>query len=117
MRVPKRLFVFLQQNTKFQSCTQTAIRFFTAKYEILKLYPNGHPIFYDEIRNFKVVPKRPLVFYSEIQNYTVVLKLPFVFYSDIRNLEFYPNGNRDGIRSLTTKYKIFKIVPKPPFAF
>ena len=100
MRVPKWPFVFLQQNTKFQSCTQTAIRFFTAKYEILKLHPNGHSFFY-----------------SKIQNYTVVLKLPFVFYSDIRNLEFYPNGNRNGIRSLTTKYKIFKIVPKRPFAF
>ena len=42
MRVPERPLVSLQRNTKLYSCTQTVIRFFTAKYEILKLYPNGH---------------------------------------------------------------------------
>ena len=36
MRVPKRPVAFLQENTKFYSCTQTAIRFFTAKHKILQ---------------------------------------------------------------------------------
>ena len=54
------------------ACTEAAIRFFTAKYEFLQLYPNGHS-----------------VFRSEIQNPTVALKQPFVFHSEIRNLELY----------------------------
>ena len=44
------------------ACTQAAICFFTAKYEILQLHPNGHSFFYREIRNLTVVPKRPFVF-------------------------------------------------------
>ena len=46
--------------------------FFTAKYEILQFYPNGH-----------------LSFYNEIQKFTVVLKHPFVFHIEIQNLELY----------------------------
>ena len=59
IRVPKWAFVFLQRNTKFHSCTQTAIRFLqwnTKCYsctqtairlsqqnrEFWKLYPNDH---------------------------------------------------------------------------
>ena len=60
MSVPKWSFVFLQQNTKFYSCTQTAIHFFF--------------LFF---------------FYSEIQNSTVLLKRLFVFHSEKRNLELY----------------------------
>ena len=51
--VPKLPFVFLLRNTKFYSCAQAAIRFFTAKYETLQLYPNGHLFFYSEIQNFQ----------------------------------------------------------------
>ena len=76
MRVPKRPFVFSLRNTKFYSCTQTAIRLFTAEYEILQLCPNGHFFFHSEIQNFTVVPKRLFIFYSEIQN-----------------LELFPNGH------------------------
>ena len=36
MRVPKLPVIFLQENTKFYSCTQTAIRFSTTKHKILK---------------------------------------------------------------------------------
>ena len=42
MRVPKRPFVFLQQNTKFYSCTRTATCYYTAKYETLQLHSKGH---------------------------------------------------------------------------
>ena len=63
MRVPKQPPVFLQRNTKFQSCTQMAICFFTAQCKILKLYPSGHFSFFTmKYRILKVVPKRPFVF-------------------------------------------------------
>ena len=51
---------------------KAAIRFDTAKYEIL-------------------LPKRPFVFHNKILNSTVVLKQPFVFQSEIRNLELSSN--------------------------
>ena len=82
--VPKRSFDFLKKNAKFYSCPQIAIclstakykvlktashactptanHFFTAKYGILQLYRNSQSIFYNEIRNFTVVPKRPFLF-------------------------------------------------------
>ena len=94
-------------------CTQAAIRFFTAKYEILQLYPNGNSFFfYSEIRNFTVVPKRQFVFftakyevlqlypnghsffYSEIRNFPVVLKRQFVFFTAKYEIfQLYPNGH------------------------
>ena len=40
--VYKWSFIFSQRNTKFYSCLQTVIHFFTAKYEILQLCSNGH---------------------------------------------------------------------------
>ena len=52
----------LQRNTNIYMFTQTFIRFSTAKYKILKLYPNGNSLFYKKIQNFKVVPKRLPVF-------------------------------------------------------
>ena len=61
MRVPKRPFVFLQQNTKFYSCLQTAICCYTAKYETLQLHSSRHLFFYSQIQNFTVVPEQPLV--------------------------------------------------------
>ena len=54
--VPKRPFVFLQQNTKFYCCTQTAIRFFTAKYKILQLYPNGNSFFTVKYKILQLYP-------------------------------------------------------------
>ena len=60
--VYKWSFIFSQRNTKFYSCLQTVIHFFTAKYEILQLSTNGHSFFHSEIRNFTVVFKRSFVF-------------------------------------------------------
>ena len=37
---------FLLRNTKFYSCAQTAIRFFTVKYKISELYPRRPSVFY-----------------------------------------------------------------------
>ena len=50
---------FLQQNTKFDSCSQTTIRFFTVKYKILQFYRNSHLVFLQQ--NTKSVLKRPFV--------------------------------------------------------
>ena len=82
-------FVVLKANTKFYSraqtaicflernknCTQTDIRFFKAKYKILKTIPtrpsaipNDHSLFDYEIRNCKVVPNSYSFFDNEIQN-------------------------------------------------
>ena len=94
MRVPKRPFVFSLRNTKFYSCTQTAIRLFTAEYEILQLCPNGHFFFHSEIQNFTVVPKRLFIFYSEIQN-----------------LELFPNGHSIFFYNETQKFEICTQTP------
>ena len=42
---PNGHFVFLQQNKNFEKCTQTAIRFFTTKYRILKVVPKQTSVF------------------------------------------------------------------------
>ena len=69
--VPKRPFVF-----------------FSAKYKILQLYPNGHSFFYSEIWNFAVVPKRPFGFYKRNTKSRIVPKWPFVFfYNETQNFE------------------------------
>ena len=49
--VPKWAFVFLQRNTKFHSCTQTAIRFSQRK------------------RKFRILPKGPFVLWMRVQNF------------------------------------------------
>ena len=89
--VPKRPFVFSQQSTKFYSCTQTAIRFFTVKYEILQ--------FTQMIIRFFTTKYEILQLYPNGHSF---------FNSEIRNLELY----QAAIRSFTTKYEIFKVVPK-----
>ena len=68
------------------ACTQAAIGFFTAKYKILQLYPNGYSHFYCKIQNSTIVLKRLFVFHREIQNSTVALKLSFVLW--LRNTNF-----------------------------
>ena len=78
-----------KDNTQ-NACTQVVIRVFTAKYEILQLYPNGHSFFF------------LFFFYSEIQNSTVLLKRLFVFHSEKRNLELYA---------------LWQVIPKRSFSF
>ena len=105
---------FLQQNTKFQSCTQTAIRFFTPKYEILKLYQNGHPFFYSEIRNFKVVPKRPSVFLQRNTKFQSCTQAAIRFFTaKYEILKLYQNGHP----FFYSEIRNFKVVPKRPFVF
>ena len=88
MRAPKWPFVFLQRNAKIYSCTQTAICYFTAKYEISQLYSNGHSFFYSELKNFETLPKQPFCFFTtKHNNLKTAPKRPFVFYNEIQNLE------------------------------
>ena len=89
-----------------------AIRFFATKCKILQLYPNGHSLFYSEIRNFIVLLKRPFVFlqwnakfcnssqaaisffYNETQDFENCTQTAIRFLQ--RNTEFwklYLNGN------------------------
>ena len=86
MRVHKRPFVSSQQNTKFYGCTQTVIRFFTAKYEILQLYPNGHSFFHSEMRNFTGVPKRPFVLLQRNTTSRIVPKPSFKIFKVVPKL-------------------------------
>ena len=96
MRVPKRLFVFFKRNTKFESCAQTAVRFFIAKYKISK-----------------VVPKRPSVIFREIQDFENCTQTAIRFFHN--KTQNFENCTQTAIRFFTTKYRILKVVPKRPF--
>ena len=91
MHVPKWPFAFLQRNAKFYSCTHTAIRYFTVKCKILKLFPNSHSVFFttkDKI--LKTAPKRPFVFYNEIQNFESCTQTAIrISHKEIQNLTIY----------------------------
>ena len=79
MRVPKRPFVFSQRNTKFYSCTQTAIRFLqrNTKSRIAPKWPFF--FFYNETQNLKFVPKRLIrISPKEIRNLTIYHQFSFV---------------------------------------
>ena len=63
MRVLKQPFVFLQGDTKVYSFTQTVICFFTGKYKILQLHPNGHSfVFTAKCKTLKTSTKRLFMF-------------------------------------------------------
>ena len=56
-------------NLNINACTQAAIRFFTAKYKILQLYPNGHSFFYGKMQNLELYPNDHSFFDYEIENF------------------------------------------------
>ena len=61
--------------------------FFTGKYKILKLYPNGHSFFYSEMQNFENYPNGYSFFYNEIQNFENFTQMVIcISYKEIRNL-------------------------------
>lgn len=98
---PKRPFVFLQWNTKFDSCNQVAIPCFTAKYEMLLLYPKGSNCtqFTLLLRNakfWKLFPNGQLLFDNEfnVVEFNVVPKWSFVSWPGMQNLKLHSNGNR-----------------------
>ena len=119
MRVPKRSFVFLQRNTKFYSCTQTA----------------SHSLFYSEIRNFTIASKRLFVFDSTMRKFTVVPKWPYVFvffftakYKILKTVPKRPyvlslrntrilKLHQNSFRFWITKYKIWNCTLKRTFVF
>ena len=77
----------------YNSCTQTAICIFTAKYKILKFYSNGHLFLHSEMQNFKTVPRMAFsLFHNETRNLKTAPKMPFVFFTTKYGiLKFYPN--------------------------
>ena len=78
--IPKQPFAILQRNAKFYSCTHSAIRFFTVKCKIFKLYPNGHFVFYNETQNFENCIQTAILFFTTKNRILkVVLKWSFVF--------------------------------------
>ena len=64
-----RPFAFSQQNTKFYSYTQTAIRFLqrNAKFRIVPKWP--FVFFITKHKILKFVPKRPFIFQKELENF------------------------------------------------
>ena len=97
MCVPKRPFVFSQRSTKFYSCTQTAICYFTVKYKILQLYSNGHSFFLQRNTKFYSCTQTAIRFLQRNAKFRIVPNWPFVLF--------------------VTKHKILKFVPKRPFVF
>ena len=101
--VPKRPFVFLQRNTKFCSSTQTVIRFFIAKYEILKLYPNGLSFFHSQMQNSENWTQTVIRFSQQNKKFKNVPKLPSILWlQNTKFLKLFRNSHF----SLTTNLKI-----------
>ena len=81
IRVPKRLFTF-----------------FTRKYKILQLCPNGRSFFLQRNEKFwKLYSDGHLFFYNKTQNFETCYQAV--------------------IHNFTTKYRILKVVPKRPLVF
>ena len=89
MRVPKRPFVFfLQRNTKFQSWTQTAIRFFSGKYKLFKTVPKQPFIFFQRNKkNFENYTQTAIRFLQNFESFTQTSIR--IFLKEIRNLTIY----------------------------
>ena len=104
--VPKQPFMFLQQNTKFYSCTQTAICVFTTKYKILQLHPTAIHVFTTKYKILHLYPNSHSCFYNKIQNFTVVPKQPQMFLQ--QNIKFY-SCTQTSICFFKAKYKVLKI--------
>ena len=61
------------------TCTQTVIRFFTAKYKILQLHSKDHSFFYNEIQNFESSTQTAIrITHKEIRNLTIYHQFSFV---------------------------------------
>ena len=74
-RVPKKPFISLQRNTKFCSlyCIETAIRFFKAKYKILRLICS----LATKYEIFKVAPRLHVVLTKKYEIYQFSLLTNF----------------------------------------
>ena len=91
------------------ACTKAAIRFFTAKYEVLQLYTNGVSFFYSEMQNLENCTQTAFLFSQQNEKFNNVPKLPVIlwlqntkifklflnshvlFDSKLKNLKFHPN--------------------------
>ena len=73
------------------ACTQDAIRFFIAKYEILTVAPKLPFIFLRRDTTFCSCTQTAIRFTAKCKVLKSVPKRPFVFLGEIINLEWYPN--------------------------
>ena len=88
MRKSKRPFVFELRNTKFCSCSQTAIPYFTLKYEISQLHSNGHSFFCSKMENFETTQTAISFFLRNTKIVKTAPKRLFVFfYNETENIE------------------------------
>ena len=76
----------LYRNAEFYSFIQTAIRFFTTRYEILQLHSNGHSFFIAKYKNLQLYPDG----------------YPFFLQRNTKFWKLYPNGHP----FFKAKYKI-----------
>ena len=105
----------LERRGEENACTQAPIRFFTAKYQILQLYSNGHSFVYSGIRNFTVVPKRPFFFFTAKYKILQLYQNGYSFFTAKYKIQ---NCSQMAIQFFfITKHKSLKFVPKRPFVF
>ena len=79
MRVPKRPFVLLLQNTKFLKLFRNFNLVFDNKLKNLKLHPNCHAFFEHEIQNLKLYPNGLYVQTAKIESYLIFFFLQGTF--------------------------------------
>ena len=89
MRKSKRPFVFELRNTKFCSCSQTAIPYFTLKYEISQLHSNGQSFFCSKMENFETTETAmSFFFFTKHKNFENCTKTTVrLFYNETENIE------------------------------
>ena len=102
MRVPKRPFVFSQQNTKFYSCTQTAIRFLQRNTKSYSCTQTAIRFFYSEIRNLELYPNGHLFLVRNTKFLNFFRNFNLLFDNKLKKLKLPPNC----LRFLNTKCKI-----------
>ena len=77
--VPKRPFVFSQQNTKFRASPERPFVFFTTKHNILKTAHKQPFVFYNKIENFESCTQTAIrISHKEIRNLTTYRQFSFV---------------------------------------
>ena len=90
----KENYVLLNSTFHYNAGTQAAIRFFTVKYQILQLHPNGHSFSTAKYEILQLYPNGHSFFTVKCKILKTLPKRPFMFLQ--RNIEFwklYPNSH------------------------
>ena len=94
----------------------TVTRFIQHEQEISKTVPDGHPVFYNETKNFENCIQTAILFLTKKYKIweTVYKQTTVYFYNEMQNFE---NRTKTDIRFYTTKTQSLKTAPKGPFIF